>query len=122
METIAKMIQLGYVNQVQIVSRQSTDRRFGEYLSWTTVKDMIDKGKTVLLLKISTQARRLKCWQPMVVFILMLNRLQPKMPILLRRFGWGLQLGETSCTCTLQWTCHCRITKWYASCRYGQYA
>lgn len=51
METIAKMIQLGYVNQVQIVSRQSTDRRFGEYLSWTTVKDMIDKGKTVFVIE-----------------------------------------------------------------------
>jgi len=51
METIAKMIQLGYVNQVQIVSRQSSERRFGEYLSWPTVMEMIDKGKTVFVIE-----------------------------------------------------------------------
>lgn len=51
METIAKMIQLGYVNQVQVVSRQSSDRRFGEYLSWPTVMEMIDKGKTVFVIE-----------------------------------------------------------------------
>jgi len=51
METIAKMIQLGYVNQVQVVSRQSSERRFGEYVSWPTVMDMIDKGKTVFVIE-----------------------------------------------------------------------
>ncbi len=51
METIAKMIQLGYVNQVQVVSRQSSERRFGEYLPWSTVMEMIDKGKTVFVIE-----------------------------------------------------------------------
>lgn len=51
METIAKMIQLGYVNQVQVVSRQSTERRFGEYISWSNVMEMIDKGKTVFVIE-----------------------------------------------------------------------
>ncbi len=51
METIAKMIQLGYVNQVQVVSRQSSERRFGEYITWPTVMEMIDKGKTVFVIE-----------------------------------------------------------------------
>lgn len=51
METIAKMIQLGYVNQVQVVSRQSSERRFGEYMSWPDVMEMIDKGKTIFVIE-----------------------------------------------------------------------
>jgi peptidoglycan hydrolase-like protein with peptidoglycan-binding domain len=51
METIEKMIQLGYVNQVQVVSRQSSERRFGEYIPWSTVMEMIDKGKTVFVIE-----------------------------------------------------------------------
>ncbi len=51
METIAKMIQLGYVNQVQVVSRQSSERRFGEYITWPTVMEMVDKGKTVFVIE-----------------------------------------------------------------------
>jgi len=51
METIAKMIQKGYVNQVQVVSRQSSERRFGEYRTWNSVMEMIDKGRTVFLIE-----------------------------------------------------------------------
>lgn len=71
METIAKMIQLGYVNQVQVVSRQSSERRFGEYITWPTVMEMIDKGKQSLLLKILIQEQHSKCWPHMAEYIQM---------------------------------------------------
>ncbi len=50
--TINKMVALGYAKRPRpVISRSSGNRQFGEYISWSDMMQMIDKGKTVFVLE-----------------------------------------------------------------------